>query len=247
MDRSACASSDFSTTIHCCMASLLITGASGGLGPAVVDRLLRDGWSLSVAVHNSQSAEKLQSQFSGSALEIHQVDITRRVQVRKWVQSSHQIYGLVHLAGGFRGASQLSDAQEADFEFLFGLHARATFYLLAEILPILKQKGEGAIVTIAARTAIRPGKEAALYAASKAAELTLTLAAAEEGRPFQVRANCILPAVIRTPANMQGASEKEIAKWTDPQDIAELIAFLVSDRAKSITGTTFPMYGGISA
>ncbi|MBX5438326.1 MAG: SDR family NAD(P)-dependent oxidoreductase [Thermoflavifilum sp.] len=229
------------------MANLLITGASGGLGMAVIPRLLQDGWTLSIAAHTHASMQQIRERFPESSLQIHLVDITRREQIRQWVMDSGEIAGLVHLAGGFRGGTRLADATEDDFQFLFDLHAKATFHLLAELMPVLIQRRDGAIVTVAARTAIKPGKDAALYAASKAAELTLTLAAAEEGRPYQVRANCILPAIIRTPTNMQGASATDIAKWTPPEDIAELIAFLVSHRARSITGTTFPMYGGLPA
>lgn len=229
------------------MGTIFITGASGGLGGHVTRRLLQDGWTLQAAVHRREAADQLARQFTGFPIQVSVVDITRRDEVENWMRTAADIDGLVHLAGGFRGGGELSASSDADYDFLFNLHARATFYLLAAAMPILKKRGGGAIVTVAARTALRPGKEAALYAASKAAELILTLAAAEEGRPYQVRANCIVPAVIRTPANMDGAPEKEIARWTDPADIAECIAFLVSDRGKSVTGAQIPMYGGIPA
>jgi 3-oxoacyl-[acyl-carrier protein] reductase len=229
------------------MGTIFITGASGGLGVPVTRRFLQDGWALHAAVHHREAADQLIRQFPGYPIQASVVDITRRDEVEGWIDAVTDMDGLVHLAGGFRGGNELAASSDADYEFLFNLHARATFYLLAAVMPRLKQRGGGAIVTVAARTALRPGKEAALYAASKAAELTLTLAAAEEGRPYQVRANCIVPAVIRTPANMEGAPEKEIAKWTDPADIAECIVFLVSDRGRSVSGALIPMYGGIPA
>ncbi|MGH2644490.1 MAG: SDR family oxidoreductase, partial [Chitinophagaceae bacterium] len=85
--------------------------------------------------------------------------------------------------------------------------------------------------------------ENAVYAASKAALIHLTLAAAEEGRPFHVRANVIAPAVIRTEANAKwAASTKELEKWTSPEDIAKTISWLISENGESVTGTVIPMY-----
>ncbi|MCL6524089.1 MAG: SDR family oxidoreductase [Thermoflavifilum sp.] len=229
------------------MSALLITGASGGLGIPVTRRLLQEGWEIHAAVHDRQSRDRLQELFSEKSLQVSMIDITHQQEVQGWVSQASDVVGLIHLAGGFRGGEELSNSTDEDYEFLFGLHARATFYVLAAVMPIFKAKRQGVIITIGARTAIRPGRQAALYAASKAAEITLTMAAAEEGRSYGIRANCIIPAVIRTPANIEGASQAEIAKWTAPEDIAELIAFLVSERGKSITGAQIPMYGGIPA
>jgi len=123
------------------MGTIFITGASGGLGGHVTRRLLQDGWTLQAAVHRREAADQLARQFTGFPIQVSVVDITRRDEVENWVRTAADMDGLVHLAGGFRGGSELSASSDADYDFLFNLHARATFYLLAAVMPILKKRG----------------------------------------------------------------------------------------------------------
>ncbi len=75
----------------------------------------------------------------------------------------------------------------------------------------------------------------------------LTLSVAEELREFGVRANCILPATIKTLQNIEWAREMEAEKFTPPEQIADVIAFLISESGKGVTGTMIPMYNKINA
>jgi NAD(P)-dependent dehydrogenase (short-subunit alcohol dehydrogenase family) len=230
--------------------TLLITGADGNLGQHVVTKLLADGWILYANVLTHNSALKLQLSFPveyDTRLFTIIGDLSHENDVNKLVKSPENIFGLIHLAGGYKGGNSVADYTIEDFDYMINLNTKPAFLLLKYIVPILKSNRSGAIVTIAAKPVLHPVKGNAVYTASKAALSALTLSAAEELREFDVRANCILPAVIKTSQNINSAGEKEAEKFTPPEQIADVITFLVSESGRGITGTLIPMYNKINA
>jgi 3-oxoacyl-[acyl-carrier protein] reductase len=230
------------------MKEVIVTGAGGGLGKHITKRLLEDKYRVHAPVQSANSEAELKNlfpEYDGKHLFISVVDVTKKAAVEKFIGKLTDITALVHLAGGFRGGKSIADYAEKDFDFLFDLHARATFHLICAVMPVFIKNNNGNIITIGAKPAVHPGAQNAVYAASKAAEISFTLTVAEEGRKNNIRANCIVPAVIKTPANEEGTPETEIAKWTPPEDIAEVISYLLSDAAKGVNGTVIPMYNKI--
>src|SRR5699024_7039057 len=134
------------------------------------------------------------------------------------------------------------DNSMEDFQSLLSLNAISAFLLLRRVLPVMKKQKKGSIVMIGAKPALYPMGKNAAYAASKAALINLMQSAAEEGRPQNVRANVIVPAVIDTPENRKWVNEhSQTEKWTAPYDIARTISWLISEKGESITGTIIPM------
>lgn len=180
---------------------------------------------------------------SGKRLILMAGDVLRQEDIEAALKEMKKPDALVHLAGGFKGGGMIGDYNDSDYNFLFDLNVRAAFLLLRIFLPVMKQNEKGAIVTIGAKPSLYPGGENAVYAASKAALINLTRSAAEEGRKKGVRANVIVPAVIRTRANEQWAASSDVMdKWTPPADIAQTISWLISEQAGSVTGTVIPMF-----
>lgn len=225
---------------------VLVTGARGGLGIPVVRRLLENNWKVYALLRTSKGMEEVRALFPGSGGEnlfLISGDVTRPEDIEKALNEIKIPDALVHLAGGFKGGASVADYSFTDYDYLFDLNVRSAFLLMKTFLPVMKQNKKGAIVTIGAKPALDPGGENPVYAASKAALINLTLSAAEEGRKADVRANVIVPVIIRTKANEQWASSpKEIEKWTPPEDIAETISWLLSEKGASVTGTVIPMY-----
>lgn len=222
---------------------IIVTGADGGLGIPTVTRLLGDGWQVHAIVHGAGKIKPLEDQFAGAALSVAAADLTQEDEVRKVFAALPGLKAAVHLMGGFAGSDTIADTAAEVFDRMIQLNTRSAFLLLKAAFPLLKQNGGGAIVTVGAKPAVHPAAVNAAYAASKAAVINLTLTVAEEGRMSQVRANAIIPAVIRTAENLKWASsEKESANWTPPEDIAQVIAWLVSDDGSSVTGSLIPMY-----
>lgn len=230
---------------------VLVTGADGGLGMPVVSRLLKAGWHVYSFIHNEKKTDALRQHFADDAPQLFSVvtgDVTHAADIDRALQVMGTPDALVHLAGGFVGAATMAEHEEGAFDQLFNLNTRSTYLLIRALLPLMKNNKGGAIVTIGAKPALHAGAENAVYAASKAAVITLTLSAAEEGRPYQVRANTLVPAVIRTQSNMKWASsEKETNKWTPPEDMAEVICWLISDEGASVTGSVIPLYNQLKS
>ncbi|MFN0276054.1 MAG: SDR family NAD(P)-dependent oxidoreductase [Chitinophagales bacterium] len=226
--------------------SLIITGADGALGRVVVEKLLAEGWRLHASVVSEKNEAKLKELFPS---EIDKTifpvlaDLSDENAVKKIVLAAKDVFGLVHIAGGYKEGKSIADYTLPDFDFLMQLNVKPTFLLLKEIVPLLKIKNGGAIVTIGAKSAIHPMKGNAVYAASKSAVVAMTLNVAEECREFNIRANTILPDTLQTPNNLSWATEEQFKKFTPLADIADLISFLVSEKGKGVTGMMLPMFG----
>jgi len=223
-----------------------MTGADGALGKYVTDRLIADGWEIHAAVHNTKTEEELLQCFHhhiNRRVFPYLCDLTSQDSVERFFQNSGLADGLVHIAGGFVANEDIGSTTQRDFEYIFQLNTFSTFLLLKYAMPLLKMQGRGTVVTMGAKPAVHPTASNAVYAASKAGVIALSQTAAEEGRPFNVRVNCIVPAVINTPANLKWGNPEAAKKWTPPEDIADLISYLASTKSSGLTGAIIPMYG----
>ena len=109
----------------------------------------------------------------------------------------------------------------------------------------MKEGGYGRIVTVGSRAAVEPASGLAAYGAAKAAVIALTRSVAEETRELDITANSVLPSVIDTPANRAAMGDAEASKWVTPERLAEAIAYLGSEAAGDLRGTTLPVYGRV--
>ncbi len=230
------------------MKQVLITGSSGGLGLAVLYRFLQSQWSVFAITHDTAGQQQLQQQFQSyhSQLTIAIADLTQPQEVERIFQPLSALDAVVHLVGGFVGGKSIAETTDAEFFRMWELNVKTAFLVLRAAFPRLRANGGGAITTIGAKFVLHPAANTAAYASAKAALATLTRTIAEEGRPFNIRANCILPSIIRTPANLNWASDEEAQKWITPEEIADAIVFLSSDTGKGINGALIPMYGKLS-
>lgn len=202
--------------------NILLTGARGELGRVVHDYLCERGVQVVAADRDS-------------------VDLADPDDCRRFVLAhAGHVNGVVHLVGGIKAGEPIATTSDADVQMMMQLNYFTTFNVLRSCLPVLSANGGGSIVTIGARAVLHPTGHRAAYAASKAAVVSLTLSAAEEGRVHGVRANCIVPDVIRTAANLAWGSPDEIATWVQPDELAAAIHELLLP-SSAITGTVIPM------
>lgn len=225
---------------------VILTGGTGGLGSKVLEYLLSKDWDVSAFVRSEKSEDRLKDLFKedfGKRLHLLKADLTSEEQVQKTLKNVGSFNALVHLAGGFKAAKTMGESAVEDLNHLIKLNVLSSFVLLRNILPKLKEQKDGSIVMIGAKPALYPSGANAAYAASKAALTTLVLSAAEEGRPDNVSANIVVPAVIDTPENRKWATDKTpVEKWTSPENIAEVIGWLISQKGRRVTGSVIPMY-----
>lgn len=202
--------------------TVLLTGARGELGRVVHTFLADNGVDVVIADRDV-------------------VDLASDDDCRRFVTASAgRITGVVHLVGGIRAGEPVTTTTAEDVEQMLTLNFVTTFNVLRAAMPLLIANGGGSIITIGAKAVLQPTARRAAYAAAKAAVVSLTLSAAEEGRVHGVRANCIVPDVIRTPANLTWGTEDEIRSWVRPEEIAEVIYELLQP-SSAISGTVIPL------
>ena len=147
--------------------------------------------------------------------------------------------GLVNVAGGFRWET-LAAGHVETWDLLYRMNVRTAVCVSQAALAHLVRGG--AIVNVAAGAALRAAAGMGPYAASKAGVMRLTEALAEEHKA-QIRVNAILPSIIDTPANRREMPDADFATWVQPEEIAAVIQFLLSDAASAVTGALISVAG----
>lgn len=220
----------------------LVTGGTGGLGTAVVRRLIQDGFRVHVPFRTRRDADALVSLLGGDRdrVSLVETDVTRPDAVEALVGGIAETDGaldlLVNGVGGFVHGP-LADTDPEDWERMLRLNATSCFLCSRAALPLLGRNG-GRIVNVGAVPALRgTGARMSAYAASKAAVLSLTASLAQELRGAGITVNAIVPTTIDTPANRKAMPDADPARWVSPEEIARVIAFLAGPDAAVVTGS----------
>ncbi len=149
----------------------------------------------------------------------------------------------MNIAGGFRW-EQIEDGDIATWDLLYNTNLRTAVNASRAALPLLK-RGAGRIVNIGAAGAVKAASGMGAYAASKSGVARLTEALAEELKDSGVTVNAVLPSIIDTPANRADMPTADFDRWVKPGQVADLIVFLLSERASAITGALVPITGRV--
>jgi NAD(P)-dependent dehydrogenase (short-subunit alcohol dehydrogenase family) len=210
------------------MKTAIVTGATGALGSAVVQRLAADGFQVYGTVMRDVELET----YSGVA-DLSVVDLTDFESVKGWIHGIGQsIHAAALIAGGFAMRS-LGEFRADDFDQMFDMNVRTASNVLNAVTPVL---GQPAAVVLVGAAVYQGAKGMSLYAASKAAVVSLARSAALELQDNGVRVNTILPNIIDTPANREAMPKADFDKWAKPEELADVIAYLVSDQARVVSG-----------
>jgi NAD(P)-dependent dehydrogenase (short-subunit alcohol dehydrogenase family) len=226
-------------------ATVLITGASGGLGGAVTEAFLADGWRVVAA---SRSAPPHDATVTGDRLQVVEADLDEPADVAATVAAATQDPGaplraLVNLVGGFTIGGRVHETPVEDLERQLALNLRPTWLVTKAVLPHLVAGGGGAVVCMSSRAAVAPFRGGAGYAAAKAAVLAFAQAVAVEYRADGVRCNAVLPSVIDTPANRAAEPDADFSRWVPPAQVAAVIRFLCGEESAPTSGAAIPVYG----
>ena len=226
-------------------ATAIVTGGTGGLGSAVVERLLSEGWRAVVPWIVAEELERLPAR---DGLVLVEADLFDQQSARDVVSAATDtpaapLRGLVNLVGGFEVGGRVHETAVEDFERQFRLNLRPTYLVTqAALSPLLENDG-GSIVCVGSRAALVPFSGAAGYIASKAAVIAFAQAVSKEYLNDGVRCNAILPSVIDTPANRASMPNADHDRWVKPTEIAGVIAHLLSPASAPTSGAAIPVYG----
>ena len=246
----------------------LVTGAASGLGKAIATEFASTGASVALVDLDEASltatVEELRSLTSAPILGI-QADISAASDVDRAVKTAEAELGPLDVLVNNAGIAVIKlylDHTDEDFDRQFDVNVRGTHLMMRRVLPGMVQRGTGAVVNISSAAARAYTAPHAGYAASKAAVIALTRDVAFEVARYGVRVNCVLPGLIAVPPSatktpflqtQSGAAGRPpiTARTTTrplgygkPEDIADAVAFLASDKARFIVGTTLHVTGG---
>ena len=219
--------------------AILVTGANGGLGRAVVQAFLDSG---SSAVFGVDAAWKGAAQQEGPLHRL-EADLLRDSECRRVAEAAGPVDALLHLLGGFGGGKPVAETPDQEWDRMMNLNLRVAFQMFRAVLPQMTRAGRGRIVAVSSRAAVEPMANFAAYSVSKAALITLVKTVALEVKLSGVAVNAVLPSVIDTPANRAAMPKADFSKWVQPQSIARLLVWLASDDAGDISGAAIPIYG----
>ena len=238
----------------------IVTGAGRGLGWAIAQRLALDGANLVIAEIDGQSAQEKAAairQMKREGLAV-QMDVSRWADVESMVKQVmskfNRIDILVNNAGILGPYFPVTEYPEEIWDRVVAVHLKGTFLCCKGVLPIMKAQGGGNVVNMASVAGKEGNANMAPYSAAKAGIMGLTKTLAKEMAPYNVRVNCVSPALIETDMAREMTPEQRalliskipLGRLGRPEEVAAVVKFLVSDEASFVTGQCYDISGGRS-
>ena len=228
---------------------VIITGASGNLGRAVAGRVQAQGGKMVLVERSAEHLKAAYGELKDSAPHwlAGGVDMTDAGAVNAMAAEAHRRFGrldgLVNTVGGFRGGKPVHEADLAEWDFMYDINVRTALHACRAVIPYMLKAQSGRIINVASRNAFQGSPHYAAYSAAKTAVLRLTESLAGELKTRGINVNCLVPGTIDTPQNRADMPKADFSAWVPPEDLAHVVAFLLSDEARSVTGAAVPVYG----
>lgn len=222
---------------------IAVTGAFGALGAAMVERAAAAGARVAAIDRAPGPASS-----TSNVIAIGGVDLADASAAKAAIDSAAKalggLDGLVNIAGAFRWET-LADGSADTWDLLYRVNLRTAVAASQAAIPHLIASGTGRIVNISAAGSVKAGNGMGAYAASKSGVARLTEALSEELKDRGITVNAILPSTIDTAANRADMPKADFSRWVSPAQLADVIVFLLSDRASAVTGALLPVMGRV--
>jgi NAD(P)-dependent dehydrogenase (short-subunit alcohol dehydrogenase family) len=224
-----------------------IAGAAGGLGPTVARCLAEAGATLALTDRVAEALDDLVAELGlpEERIDARVVDLLEEHEANAWADAVAERFGrvdgVVHLVGGYKGGDPIKTTSLGDYTWLHDLLVR-TLQLTSRAFHDHISHPGGRFVLVSSTQARRPEAKNASYAATKAAAEAWTLALADSLAPSGATANIVVVNAILTPAMRERNPDKEYPSFTPAEDIAEAIAYLLSDAAAKMNGARLELH-----
>lgn len=232
--------------------TILVTGASSGIGRGIAIACAGMGAQVILTARNTVRLQDTLSALEGEGHAYIAADLTDAAQRAKLVEQLPVLQGVVHCAGvGSRIPCKM--LTQEDLDYVMKPNAEAPMLLQAELLCEKKMAKQASVVFVASAAASMPSAGNAAYSASKAAIIAYAKCLAQELAPRQIRVNSISPAMVWTDLALVGATAEQLAeaekqyplqRYGQPQDIAHLAIYMLSDASQWMTGSDVQITGG---
>lgn len=242
--------------------TILVTGASSGIGRASALRLAQEGGRIVLVARNVPRLEKTCTELAGGGHVVRPCDVTNEAAVIEMTNELRKevgaLNGVVHCAGiHWLRPLQITDSES--LQEMLASHIVSSIALTRAVVTRRLASKEGcSVVWLSSAAALKGGAGTVAYAAAKGALISAARALAVELARRKIRINVIAPGVVHTPQSeaflsklppeqVQAIAQKHLLGLGEPEDIAAVVAFLLSEDARWITGTTIVADGGLTA
>lgn len=242
----------------------IITGASGGIGKSVAQKILEEGSKVVLVSRNKNKLKKTVEELDKNDNLIYvAADVSHESEVLSVIEQTltafDKIDNLINCAAIINDPTPFHLMTEDQWSNLMNVNIKGTFQPIKAVIPLMIEQKSGNIINISSLLGIRaiPKVPFSVYGVTKAGIIMLTKSIAVEYGQYNIRCNCIAPSTIRSPMMepyLQDENAKRMLEGSfplkrigDPEDVANAILFLSSDDSKWITGTVMTLDGGISA
>jgi NAD(P)-dependent dehydrogenase (short-subunit alcohol dehydrogenase family) len=235
----------------------LVTGGGAGIGEAIARALAAEGCTVWVADRDADAAERVASTMTGAypvAVDVGDAAAVERMfgVVAKKLRAPDILVN----AAGLLSTGQVADLPAGEYNRVARVNIDGTLHCMKAVIPAMSAAGYGRIINIASVSAMRGGGSVGntLYGATKAGVVALTMGLARELGPRGITVNAVAPAIVDTAMTHAVLTDETrgrilpripLGRFATPNDVADLVLFLASDRAGFITGTVIPVDGGI--
>lgn len=227
----------------------VITGGTGGLGTALVRRLIRSDYRLAVTYLIPEEAARFEEEFEvdDERLLLRRVDCTNPESITGFMKEVAESLGGVHaccaLVGGWAGGRDVEETDDVRFDRMIDLNLRSAFYTVRAAIPYLRTADWGRVVLMGSRAVVDTPPGQAAFNVAKAGVVALGKTLAQELADTEVTCNVLMPSVIDTPATRSTLPYADYVNWPTPDEIAAVAEFLLSAESGVMTGATIPVYG----
>ncbi len=231
---------------------VIVTGGAGAVGSTISRRWLDAGASVFVVDHRQSTIDRWLGESSpndwGSRVATYATDVAAEEGAARIVREASRIFGqdpdtLIHLVGGFAMSAVDDENAPGTWDRMMSINLTSAFHCYRAMLPSLRNRGGGWIVSLTSKAAADPGARISAYAAAKSGLAALTSSLSAEVKNAGIHVNLIVTSTVDTAPNREAMGAENAAKWVKPDDIADATLYLCSDRAKNVFGATLEVFG----